>query len=75
MDSKDVATAPLSKRLGQGPVVLLVGQRYLESQDGFDPFVTAIANHLGSQQADYGILLSAEQSGQTITPTVDGATE
>ena len=62
MDSESVVNPPLSKRLGQGPVVLLVGQRYLESHDGFDPFVTAIAKHLGSEQADYGILLSAEQS-------------
>ena len=62
MDSEAVANPPLSRRLGQGPVVLLVGQRYLESHDGFDPFVTAIAKHLGSEQADYGILLSAEQS-------------
>ena len=62
MDSKTVATAALSRRLGQGPVVLLVGQRYLESHDGYDPFVTAIANHLGSEQADYGMLLSAVPS-------------
>ena len=59
MDSETVATAVLSRRLGQGPVVLLVGQRYLESHDGYDPFVTAIANHLGSEQADYGMLLTA----------------
>ena len=62
MDSETVATAALSRRLGQGPVVLLVGQRYLESHDGYDPFVTAIANHLGSEQADYGMLLSAVPS-------------
>ena len=57
MDSQAIDTAPLSERLGQGPVVLLVGQRYLESHDGFDRFVTAIATHLGWQQADYRILL------------------
>ena len=62
MDSESVATSPLSTRLGQGPVVLLVGQRYLESHDGFDPFVSAIANHLGAEQADYGILLRAVPS-------------
>ena len=62
MESETVATEVLSRRLGQGPVVLLVGQRYLESGDGYDPFVTAIANHLGSAQADYGMLLSAVPS-------------
>ena len=62
MESETVATAVLSRRLGQGPVVLLVGQRYLESHDGYDPFVTAIANHIGSEQADYGMLLSVVPS-------------
>ena len=74
MDSEAVANPPLSRRLGQGPVVLLVGQRYLESHDGFDPFVTAIAKHLGSEQADYGHPPKRRAVGQAITPTVDGAT-
>ena len=57
-----VSSTTLSKRLGQGPVILFVGQRYLESHDGYDPFVTAIANHLGSEQTDYGMLLSVAPS-------------
>ena len=59
MDSETVPVAVLSRRLGQGPVVLLVGQRYLESRDGYDPFIKAIAKHLDSEQADYSILLNA----------------
>ena len=62
MGSQSVANALLSRRLGQGPVVLLVGQRYLESHDGYDPFVTAIASHIGSEHADYGMLLNVMAS-------------
>ena len=62
MESRAVDAASLSERLGQGPVVLFVGQRYLESQDGFDPFVTGIANHLGTERVDYNILLGTEES-------------
>lgn len=64
MDKEAAAAAPLPDRLGQGPVVLLVGQRYLESRDGFDPFLTAIANRLGSEQTDYRILLDSEQADE-----------
>ena len=62
MNSQVVGSAPLAERLQQGPTVLFVGQRYLASQDGFDPFVAAIAKHLGSQRADYSALLGADES-------------
>ena len=58
-----IDTAPLSEPAGRGSAILLAGRRYLESHAGVDPFVTAIANDLGSEQAGYSILPSADQHG------------
>lgn len=62
MPNQAASLTALSERLGEGPIVLLVGQRYLESGDGFDPFTSALASHVRSSQTDYTALFDAASS-------------